>query len=376
MNRWKKLYCVLIVLCLNVAFVGNMTVVATTVDEATDQVEDLEEQKAEAEAKQSDLQTQMDVLIAEVEETRLAIDNKYHEIEEVEKQLVDAQIEVDEQYEAMKLRIQFMYENDDANILELIFAAESMGDFLNKVEYLTEISTYDRDMLTTYQDALEVVQAHEKQLNEELQELTELQTRLETKKTELESLLVQVAGEIGTLDGEISESKEKLEELIKAAEEEARRQEEARQQAANSGGSGGSAGESVVVGNGQFAHPMPNSYISSNFGYRIHPIFGTSTMHNGTDFAAPAGTPIYAADSGTVAIAGYSSSAGNWIVINHGNGLTTTYMHCTSLFVQTGQTVSKGQNIATCGNTGYSTGAHLHFQVELNGTPVNPMGYL
>jgi len=94
------------------------------------------------------------------------------------------------------------------------------------------------------------------------------------------------------------------------------------------------------------------------------------------DFAAPTGTPIYAAQSGTVTTARYSGNAGNMIVINHGDGLVTIYMHCHAMYVSAGQRVEKGQNIAIVGNTGNSTGPHLHFQVELNGTPVNPLGYL
>ncbi len=373
MKVWRKLQTLLLVVCLSFLSVGGLSAEATSVNEATQQVEDLEAQKADAEARQADLQNQMNTLIDEVNTTRTAIDTKYKEIEEVEKQLIDAQLEVDEQYEAMKLRIQFMYENDNASMLEIVFTSESIGDLLNKVEYLTEISNYDRDMLEAYQTALEAVQAHEKKLNEELQALTELQAQLEAKKVELENLLSQVSAEVGSLEGQLSESKAKLEELIKAAEEEARRQQEA---AANNNNSSGTPGSSLVVGNGTFAHPMPNSYISSAFGYRSDPFSGASTMHNGTDFAAPAGTPIYAAASGTVMIAGYSSSAGNWVVINHGNGLVTKYMHCSKLYVSAGQTVSKGQNIAACGTTGYSTGNHLHFQVEVNGKPVNPMSYL
>ena len=101
-----------------------------------------------------------------------------------------------------------------------------------------------------------------------------------------------------------------------------------------------------------------------------------SNFRKGMDLAAPTGTPIYAAAAGTVTTARYSSSAGNWVVINHGNGLQTYYMHASALYVSEGQSVSKGQNIAAVGSTGQSTGPHLHFQVMQNGTPVNPRNYL
>ena len=150
-----------------------------------------------------------------------------------------------------------------------------------------------------------------------------------------------------------------------------------RKQKEASGGGGGSAGAAVVTGNGTFTHPCPGySYISSPFGYREQPLAGASTNHKGIDYAAGTGTPIYAAAAGTVVSAGYSGNAGKMIVINHGNGLTTYYMHCNDLYVSAGQSVSKGQNIAAVGTTGNSTGPHLHFQVNLNGTPVNPANYL
>ena len=144
----------------------------------------------------------------------------------------------------------------------------------------------------------------------------------------------------------------------------------------NTGSSSSSAGSPVVSGNGTFTHPCPAGYISSTFGYRTQPIAGASTNHKGIDFAAATGTPIYAAAAGTVISAGYAGNAGNLLVINHGNGLLTYYMHCSKIYVSAGQKVSKGQNVAAVGTTGNSTGPHLHFQVELNNVPVNPDLYM
>lgn len=131
-----------------------------------------------------------------------------------------------------------------------------------------------------------------------------------------------------------------------------------------------------ITGNGQFTHPCPGSTVTSHFGGREDPIYGGGEFHNGIDFGASYGASTYAADDGVVEIAGFSSSAGNWIVIDHGNGLKTKYMHHSRILVSQGQTVTKGQKIGEVGSTGNSTGNHLHFQVELNGTPVNPENYL
>ena len=192
------------------------------------------------------------------------------------------------------------------------------------------------------------------------------------------------------MTSELGDTKNKLAQLEAAAAEAERKQKEAAAAAAaakkaqaaakkntsSSGSSAGSAGASVVSGNGTFTHPCPGGYISSGFGYRTQPIAGASTNHKGIDFAAATGTPIYAAAAGTVISAGYAGNAGNLLVISHGNGLLTYYMHCNAIYVSAGQKVSKGQNVAAVGTTGNSTGPHLHFQVMLNGTPVNPANYL
>jgi murein DD-endopeptidase MepM/ murein hydrolase activator NlpD len=109
---------------------------------------------------------------------------------------------------------------------------------------------------------------------------------------------------------------------------------------------------------------------------RLHPVLGYKRMHNGVDFGCPKGTPIYASRSGQVTIAQYSSSAGYYVSINHGDGWTSVYMHMTNYIVKKGQNVSQGQVIGYVGNTGYSTGPHLHFGIAYNGKYVNPMNYV
>ena len=115
---------------------------------------------------------------------------------------------------------------------------------------------------------------------------------------------------------------------------------------------------------------------SSNFGYRIHPIKHTKRLHAGVDLAAPGGSPIVAAMSGRVILARAGSGYGNYIIVDHGNGYATLYAHCSKLLVKKGQSVSRGQQIAKVGSTGASTGNHLHFEVRVKGTPVNPAPYI
>ena len=126
-----------------------------------------------------------------------------------------------------------------------------------------------------------------------------------------------------------------------------------------------------------FKWPAPSyTRISDDYGNRTHPILGVQQFHNGVDMAAPGGSPILAAYDGKVVAAAYNASMGNYIMINHGGGLYTIYMHASALYVSTGETVTRGQKIAAVGTTGRSTGNHLHFSVRKDGAYVSPWNYL
>ena len=173
-----------------------------------------------------------------------------------------------------------------------------------------------------------------------------------------------------------------------AAEEAARRkkaEEDAKKNASsnnsnntvNGGTSGSTSGTSTSTG--KMTWPIPGyRTLTSSFGYRIHPIYGTYKLHSGIDVGAPAGAKFVAADDGTVLIAsyGYNGGYGNYVVISHGNGITTRYGHGTTILVSAGQKVTKGTPVLTVGSTGASTGPHAHFEVRVNGVAVNPMNYL
>lgn len=345
---------------------------------AEQKADELEGQKEAAETEKAELAERLESIIAEMEDTQEKLAVKEEEVEQVENELIQARIDAENQYESMKSRIKFMYEGGNTRFIELLFESENMGDFLNKAEYILKISEYDRDELIRYQDTVKSVEEKEAQVQKEYDELSDLQEELVEKQSEVEDLIESNAAQIADIQSQISANEKTLQELKeKAAEAERIRQEQlAAQSSGNSGGSSVSEPSSgnVVSGNGYFTHPCPGyTYQSSYFGeIREFEVGG----HKGNDYAAPTGTPTYAAAAGTVTIAGYSPSAGNWVVINHGNGLTTKYMHHSSICVSTGQYVEKGQQIGYVGSTGQSTGPHLHFQVEEYGVPVNPDKYL
>ncbi|GBU04179.1 hypothetical protein FAEUMB_07200 [Faecalimonas umbilicata] len=376
---------------------------ATSISETQKKGEQLEEQKKAAEAEKSSLDNELNTVIQELQKAQDDMSAKEEQIESAENELVEAKVTENNQYESMKKRIKYMYENGNVEFIEIILSAENISDFLNKTEYVTKISEYDRDMLVEFQKTVEQVQKKEEELRAEYEELSALQTTLSEKRASVETLLSNKNIQIANLESEIGENAKVLQQLIAEAQEAERRQKEAeaaqlaaQQQAMNnnagqnnqiqapSGGSstGGStsggvippSSGNVVSGSGYFTHPCPGmTYQSSYFGeIREFEVGG----HKGHDYAAPEGTPTYAAAAGTVLIANYSTSAGNWVVIQHDNGLVSKYMHHSALTVSAGQRVEKGQQIGYVGSTGQSTGPHLHFQVELNGVAVNPSNYM
>ena len=347
--------------CFNVPVYADT---ASELEDAKNKADELESEMSSLEEGKAKAEEELNAILKELEDLGKKIDEKKKEVKEEEQKLAAAKIEESEQYESMKMRIKFMYEDGNAKLVEVLLESKNIADFVSKAEYVKEVSNYDRGKLDDFKEVREKCEQKEKEVQEEYAELARVQDEMFAKQDEMNAIIENSNAELSELEASLSEANDEIEALKQ------KRQEELAAQ--SSGGSfipgdGGTSG-----GSGYFAHPCPSSYISSPFGYRTF----DNSFHNGTDFAASQGTPTYAAYDGTVVIAGWSNSAGNWVVINHGNGLVTKYMHHSALAVTAGQYVSRGQQIGYVGTTGYSTGPHLHFQVELNGTPVDPMGYL
>lgn len=378
--RIKKVTGILLAAIMMVSF--TVPAGAAEIDNAKKQAEDLKNKKSSAESEKNSLAKELETKVKEMEDVEKKISAKETEISKKEDELVQAKVDENTQYDSMKKRIKYMYENGNTHFIEILCDSKSIGEFLNNAEYINTISTYDRNMLVEFQDVVKEVEKQEENLQAEYKELNTMQDDIVKKQESLTALINEKSAEIASLDSELTQTNSKIKKLEEAAAAAQRKQQEAAAAAAaaSSGSSSGSGGGSsyvpsnsvVVSGNGQFTNPCPGASISSTFGYRDF----DGAFHKGLDLAAAEGTPTYAAAAGTVIIAGWSSSAGNWVVIDHGNGLVTKYMHHSALAVSAGQTVTKGQQIGYVGNTGNSFGAHLHFQVEVNGSAVDPQGYL
>lgn len=357
-------------------------------EDAKQTINELKESKGDVQEKVNDLNTQLMNISSQITalENQLAQKNqelteKKDQIEDTKSQLEDAKKQEEQQYADMKVRIQFMYENAQESYFEALFSSESFSDFLNSAEYIIQIQEYDRKKLNEYQDTVDYIENVEKQLEEDYATLEEIKKEVEQEKASVEqekasvaALMKQRETELAGIEGNIDSAQSDADYYaaeIKAQEEiiaEIKRIEAEKAAAGKQ--------DNPYTG-GVFTWPCPSSTrVTSDYGTRVSPMGGASSNHKGIDIGASGGAAIVAAADGTVTTASYSSAAGNYVMIDHGGGLYTVYMHASALLVSPGQTVSAGQTIAQVGSTGISTGNHLHFGVSLNGSYVSPWSYL
>ena len=337
----------------------------------------LEKEKGDLEAYVTKLDEDLTDVQEKIAELKDLISEKETEIEETEEELEEAEEIQATQYENMKKRIKFIYEKGDTFYLELVMSSASFGEMLNKATYVEKISEYDATKLEEYKQTCEYIQACKEQLDAEKELLDEAKAQVEEEEANLETLISAKEGEINIKTADINNK----EAAIKEYEEDLAAQTATIQAleaaVAAERAQLAEAGEAIVYDGGMFKWPAPSyTRISDDYGNRTHPILGVQQFHNGVDMAAPGGSPILAAYDGKVVAAAYNASMGNYIMINHGGGLYTIYMHASALYVSTGETVTRGQKIAAVGTTGRSTGNHLHFEVMVNGNRVNPISYI
>lgn len=350
---------------------GKLTQVKQMLKEVQNIKSELDRAMVEADARLEDLNDSIEILnsdIAELEE----------EIKITRENLDEAKKTKDRQYETMKKRVQYMYERGNKSYIELLFTAGSFTEFLNTAEFVTQISKYDRQMLERYMATVKQIEEDENKLLKEEEELKSKQSNLFSQQQAVEDEMDEKQDAINTYTADINNKEASIKEYeayiaeqkaVVEAMEAAILAEKKRLIEENK--------EAITYDGGQFAWPAPKyTRISDDYGQRIHPTLGTEQFHNGVDMAAPGGSPILAAYDGEVVAADYSATMGNYIMINHGDGLITIYMHASALLVSKGQMVVRGEEIAKVGSTGRSTGNHLHFSVRKDGSYVSPWNYI
>lgn len=459
-NHGTNIRCILIILAvIMIVTSGGIPILASEIDKAKNEKSRLEQKKAETELKLKELEKEKGDILKYIEKLDSELSDLAGQVDELngkilvsegdlkstKKELEKAKETEEKQYAIMKKRIQYMYENGNTSLLDILSKSDDISDMLNQIEYMSKITEYDNGLLEKYTSIKKDIADKEKQIKSQITELNGLKEELTFEQDTIEKLVTNKNQEVAKYNQSIDETqvisadytsklneqeafiedlieaeiKRLEEERIRKEEEERKRKEEERkrkeeeerkrkeeeerkkrEEEANQGSQGNSSNDNssnddssndtTDSGNSSSDNssgstgvsssmiwPVPaSSRITSRFGAREQPTHGASTFHKGIDIGASTGTKIIAAASGTVVTATYSVSAGNYIMISHGGGLYTVYMHCSKLLVSVGQTVSRGDNIALVGSTGYSTGPHLHFGVNVSGEYVDPLKYV
>ncbi|OUP54421.1 hypothetical protein B5F17_00555 [Butyricicoccus pullicaecorum] len=312
---------------------------------------------------------------AQLNTTQKIIDTLTEDIEEKQVELDETVKELDDKQELFETRIRVMYENGDTTYMEVLLSSENFSDMLSHMEIVSQIMDYDKKVVEEYK-ALKLsieqqkasLESDRKQQQDYADDLKVAYEEIEAQKKEYKALKAKV-------DSNIELKKAEAERMLREQEQiNDEIAELSRQEAAAVSSSGGGGGGKVYSGSMTWPCPSYNR-ISSPYGYRTHPISGTRKLHKGLDISASSGNPVIAAASGTVVKSYFSSSYGNYVVISHGGGVMTAYAHMTRRLVSVGERVAAGQQVGTVGSTGNSTGPHLHFEVYVGGSTVNPMNY-
>lgn len=356
------------------AFKANAETAQEKIDNSIKKQNEIKNQISEANQKKDSALAQYNAIDAEVVAMQSEVDKINADVSESEAKIAKkdeelklAQEECDVQYKSYCDRARLLLQKGSISYLEILTKADSFSDFLTRVSLVKEIAEYDNNKLNELKAYAAEVEALKEELEVENDRLMILKKDADTQMANLKAKQSESQQIIDGLKSDIAAFEKAL--AAQEAAEAAAREEIRRLTQTTS--------QTTTYTGGAFAWPSVSSYITSPYGTRTHPVTGNIKTHTGLDIGAAHGTNIFAAADGTVLVSGWNTGGyGNYVVIDHGGGITTLYAHCSSLLVSAGQKVSRGQVIAKVGSTGMSTGPHLHFEVLKSGAHTNPMAYL
>jgi murein DD-endopeptidase MepM/ murein hydrolase activator NlpD len=357
-----------------------------------DQIEAAQAQQSSAARELSAAQSRVDEVLGELSTAQSAVDevqasiaseeanlaDLQAQLEQLQRDLAETKAEIATTQKDLEVQVVQMYMSASSSMGASMLAFDSAADIAIGITYSADLAGNSEDLIDGFvalraeeerqqgavderrvavEESLADLDEERKVLEADLERVRELQAQAEEDLVAAQNILNRINSEIRAAE----QHKDGLEAESARVEEEIRRLQ--------------SSGNGVNPGGGSIGWPV-NGPVTSAFGYRIHPIFGTQRFHAGIDIGVGHGTPIVAAESGVVILSGPTGGYGNTVVIDHGGGLSTLYAHQSSIAVGNGASVSKGQVIGYVGCTGYCTGAHLHFETRVNGSPADPMGYL
>lgn len=347
---------------------------AATLSQIRNNIKNKQQELNESRAKEKSLGDQVNSLEqqinskqSDIDELEASISEAQAKLETLEEELAVAEEKVNTQNENLNARLRNMYKNGSVGFIDVLMDSGSFSEFLNNLSLVEKVYTSDQDVLEELQKAYDEIDAKKKEIETLQAELSESKATMEEQKSSLEADKASVEKKKSEIAADSAETQRELDKL------------EADAQALTSSiRNSGSSSSSSKYNGGIMAWPVPSCHtVSSGYGGRIHPTTGKYKFHGGLDIPGSYGSAIVAANSGKVIWAGNrGDSYGNYVIIDHGGGVSTLYGHSSKVLVSTGQRVSRGQRIANVGSTGRSTGPHCHFEVRINGSRVNPNPYV
>ena len=375
MLKRKSRFAMIVAILLMLTFAVETSLAsAATLSQIRNNIKNKQQELNESRAKEKSLGDQVNSLEqqinskqSDIDELEASISEAQAKLETLEEELAAAEEKVNTQNENLNARLRNMYKNGSVGFIDVLMDSGSFSEFLNNLSLVEKVYTSDQDVLEELQKAYDEIDAKKKEIETLQAELRESKATMEEQKSSLEADKASVEKKKSEIAADSAETQRELDKL------------EADAQALTSSiRDSGSSSSSSKYNGGIMAWPVPSCHtVSSGYGGRIHPTTGKYKFHGGLDIPGSYGSAIVAANSGKVIWAGNrGDSYGNYVIIDHGGGVSTLYGHSSKVLVSTGQSVSRGQRIANVGSTGRSTGPHCHFEVRINGSRVNPTPYV
>lgn len=329
-------------------------------------LKDVNDKKQDVASELEDIEKDLEKAQKELQATEAKLRDTQQKLVNTQQQLEVAQAQVEDQRKTLNIRMKAMYMTGPVDYIEVLMASTSFADFLTRLDMVKRVIDSDKNLLADFRAKKEIVEQKKAELEEEKRQIAEHKNNISRQKATIASRQADRQRLYAQLEAQEREYERQEEELQKDAE---RLSKMIQQIQAKS--------KRAYMGTGEFRWPVPSSTrVTSDYGWRIHPILKTRRFHDGVDIAAPTGSDVVAADDGVVIYTGWYGGYGNTVIIDHGGQLSTQYSHLSKILVNDGDKVKKGEEIGLVGSTGLSTGPHLHFGVRKDGQTVDPWNWL